>query len=62
MTTEQSVTATAPLATQTRIMVPRDAARGARMTVRCTHAVVSEYFSLSGYGLVYELDGTEVSR
>jgi hypothetical protein len=62
MTSETTVTSSVPLATQTRVMVPRDAARGARMTIKMTHAVSSEYSSLSGFGLVYEPDGTEVAR
>lgn len=61
-TADETVAVTVPLEHQVRVMVPREAARGARMTVQATHAVVDEYASLAGYGLVYTPDGTEVSR
>lgn len=59
---DETVAVTVPLEHQVRVMVPRGAARGARMTVQATHSVVDEYASLAGYGLVYTPDGTEVSR
>jgi hypothetical protein len=66
-TTEQTLSwaqpaAPAAIASQARLMVPRDASRGARMFVRLTHAVASEYFSVDGFGLLYEPTGHEVSR
>jgi hypothetical protein len=64
--TEQTVTWTRPSApyinSQARVMVPRDAARGSRMFFALTHAVVSEYFALDGFGLWYEFSGHEVTR
>jgi hypothetical protein len=45
-----------------RVMVPRDASRGARMVVRMTHSVAGEYFSVDGFGLYYESTGREVAR
>lgn len=62
MAADETVAVTVPLEHQVRVMVPRGAARGARMTVQATHSVVDEYASLAGYGLVYTPDGTEVSR
>lgn len=59
---DETVAVTVPLEHQVRVMVPRGAARGARMTVQATHSVDDEYASLAGYGLVYTPDGTEVSR
>jgi len=66
-TSEQAVSwaqpaAPAAISSQARLMVPRDASRGARMFVRLTHAVASEYFSVDGFGLLYEPTGHEVSR
>lgn len=52
----------AAISSQARLMVPRDASRGARMFVRLTHAVAGEYFSADGFGLLYEPTGHEVSR
>jgi hypothetical protein len=66
-TSEQAVSWAQPappaaISSQARLMVPRDASRGARMFVRLTHAVPSEYFSVDGFGLLYEPTGHEVSR
>jgi len=66
-TTEQTVSWTQPGAPSNnadtaRVMVPRDASRGARMTVRMTHSVFAEYFSVDGFGLLYEQTGNEVAK